>query len=111
MTQKEFCNINISTVKEKRNIKYKLCDGVLIEFKQYKVKEKEKFRLLLNGHEISYDNNYSNYAIKNSFLFVANEYNLHSYQLYPLADGKTYMIPKDVKLPSKINWNDVLILE
>lgn len=111
LTQKEFLNINIPIVKEQKNIKYKLCNGVIIAFEQYKVKNKEKFRLLLNGHEISYDNNYSNYAIKNSFLFIANAYNLHSYQWYTLADLKTYLIPKDIKLPNKINWSDVLILE
>lgn len=111
MTKKDFFNINISIVKEKRNIKYKLCDGVVISFESYKIKDKDKYRLLLNGYEIECGQNYSSYAIKNSFLFVANNYNMHSFQWHPLADSNIYVINRDIKLPNKISWNDVSIVD
>lgn len=107
MTQKEFFDINIPIVNEKKDISYKLCDGAIISF----VCEKgDKYKLLLNGHVIEREKKYSNYAIRNSFLFIANNYNMHSFQWHPLVDGKTYAIRSDIKLPNKINWNNVIIV-
>ena len=107
MTQKAFFDTNISIVKEKKDVSYKLCDGVIISFESNN--SKSEYRLLLNGHEVERKQKYSNYAIKNSFLFITN--NMRSFQWYPFEDGKTYAIQRNIEIPNKINWNDVVIVE
>lgn len=106
MTQKTFFEQNIPIIRERKDISYKVCDGVIITFKSI---NGNKFSLFLNGYEIARNQNYSDWAIKCSFISLSN--NMHSYQWYTLADMKTYLIDRNIELPKKVIWEDVSIVE
>lgn len=114
MTQKKFMEINIPIIKERKNILYEICNGVVIEFVYNK--DKNNYSLYLNGYEIERNQNYSDYAIKNSFLFIKN--NALGFKYTPLVDdygNKNYAINSNVNLNTDIykhliiNWDNITI--
>lgn len=116
MTQKEFMKFNIPIIKKSntKSITYKICNGVFIEFKRNP--EKDKFSLYLNNYEIAKDENYSDNAIKNSFLFVKNNgYAFKNVKAGTIKKRPVYVIDKNIDLQIdtlgtlKIQWESVRI--
>ena len=106
MTAEKFFNINVPTVKERLSVDYKLCDGVTVSFKF--IEKGHKFSFYINETEVMRNQYYSNYSVKCAFLYAKN--NIKHFQWLPLADG-TYLIPKDLELPDKLNWENISIIE